>query len=236
MQTQESTDYTGIDELFAFEQSLPRYNHFIVSLLTGALGGAEKIADFGAGIGTLSLLYRERTGVSPKCVEIDDICRQHLRDRGFDEADSIQAWGEPFDAIFSSNVLEHIEDDIGTLEEIYAALRPGGLLVLYLPAFQVLFSGLDEAVGHYRRYERREIVEKCRRVGFGVERAFYCDSIGFFASMTVRLLGYNRAGGLGTDRSLRIYDRLVFPPSRIADALGFKHLFGKNVFVVARKP
>ena len=54
-----------------------------------------------------------------------------------------------------SEVLEHIENDQKTLNDIYKKLNKDGLLFLFLPAFQILYSDMDEKVGHFRRYEKK---------------------------------------------------------------------------------
>ena len=63
-----------------------------------------------------------------------------------------------YDSIVMVNVLEHIEDDAGTVRRLGQALVPGGCLVLYVPALPVLYSQFDRDIGHYRRYRKRELV------------------------------------------------------------------------------
>ena len=71
--------------------------------------------------------------------------------------------------------------------------------------------------------------------GFAVRKCHYVDTLGFFSALAVRLLGYNSERGLGSPLSLKIYDRLVLPLSRLLDALGGKFLLGKNILTVAQK-
>ena len=236
LQAADSADYSGIDELLAIEQYMPAYNRFIARLCAEYLSGCRSVVDFGAGIGTLSVLYRAETGVVPHCVEIDPQNIDTLRERGLAVYGAITEVPGEIDGVFSSNVLEHIEDDEAALRQIFATLKSGGRLVLYLPAFMVLFSELDRTVGHYRRYGRREIVEKLRAAGFQIDSCYYTESVGFFASLLVRLLGYDAGKGLASEGSLKTYDRLVLPLGRLFDRIGFSHLFGKNVVAIARKP
>jgi predicted SAM-dependent methyltransferase len=58
--------------------------------------------------------------------------------------------------IYSSNVLEHIEDDSRALNEMFAKLQINGKLAIYVPAFMFLFSDLDIKAGHFRRYSKKE--------------------------------------------------------------------------------
>src|SRR3954452_7744006 len=58
---------------------------------------------------------------------------------------------EQYDSIVMMNVLEHIEDDEAALKTLRRALNPGGRIVLYVPAFMLLYSDFDREIGHYRR-------------------------------------------------------------------------------------
>ena len=68
------------------------------------------------------------------------------------------------------DVLEHIDDDIGTLGHLLEILEPGGILVLTVPAHPFLFDEMDEIAHHRRRYRRRELGDKLRSAGFRVLR------------------------------------------------------------------
>ncbi|MCS7252811.1 MAG: class I SAM-dependent methyltransferase [Armatimonadota bacterium] len=68
------------------------------------------------------------------------------------------------------DVLEHIEDDVSALKELWRILSPGGVLVLTVPAFKWLWSGHDIALRHFRRYARAELEAKLIAVGFKVEK------------------------------------------------------------------
>ncbi|MDH4350125.1 MAG: class I SAM-dependent methyltransferase, partial [Gemmatimonadota bacterium] len=59
---------------------------------------------------------------------------------------------EPFDTVVCLNVLEHIEGDVDALAAMRAMLRPGGAVVLLVPAVPALYGELDRALGHHRRY------------------------------------------------------------------------------------
>lgn len=159
LQTKEKTVYSGIEELLAIDRSMPRYNSFIAETITRSLKPGTRPVDFGAGIGTLSDLIVAKTGIKPTCVEVDPTCRQVLQSKGYRTFDNIADAGK-FDFVFSSNVLEHIENDQEILKLIFNSLEKDGQIVLYLPAFQILFSKLDASVGHYRRYDKKALVSK----------------------------------------------------------------------------
>lgn len=227
------TSYQGIDNLEVLDDAV-RYNRFLVDCVVAAAGGGRTALDFGAGTGSLSSLAHER-GLSVACVELDARLRDRLGARGFAVYDSIDAVADGSQAfIFSLNVLEHIADDAATLFSLFDKLVPGGRCLLYVPAFQILYSSMDRKIGHYRRYRRKGLVELAQRAGFSVERAEYADSLGFFVTLLYKALGSRR--GDVSPASVRIYDCCIFPASRVLDKLGCSRLFGKNLLVVLRRP
>jgi SAM-dependent methyltransferase len=66
------------------------------------------------------------------------------------------------------DVLEHIEDDEGALRRLFAALRPGGILYVAVPALSFLWSGADVHAGHFRRYTTKTLSERAEAAGFTV--------------------------------------------------------------------
>jgi SAM-dependent methyltransferase len=240
MQSGENSQYSGISELEESSKFLIRYNQFVSNLFSSefkkfARGIDLNVCEFGAGTGTLTELFNKDTGVKPLCVEVDSELINRLRDNGHVTKDQISLFDLPISFVYSSNVLEHIEDDKSTIADIYKKLEIGGLFLIYVPALNLLFSGLDRQVGHYRRYSKQDLNEKLIESGFIVEKIHYVDSLGFFAALLTKFLGYGGKSGLGGERSLRFYDRYVFPISKVLDKIGVKSLFGKNLFCIARK-
>ena len=215
MQNNSNREYNGLKELLSLEEHMPNYNSYIMSLCSELVENKNQVVDFGAGIGTLSMIYREKYKCEPICIEIDDISGS-------------------IDFVFSSNVLEHIKDDIEVLKAIRNKLSDNGELYLYLPAHMILMSRIDEVVGHYRRYSKKNILSKLKSSGFDVTRIHYADSLGFFASLVVKVFGYNATNGLGSPASLRIYDKYILPISKFIDCMGGKYLIGKNIVICAK--
>lgn len=70
------------------------------------------------------------------------------------------------DVIYSLDVIEHIENDREVLNNFYKSLKPGGKVLIAVPAHQILFSDFDTELGHYRRYEQAELLLKLKDAGF----------------------------------------------------------------------
>ncbi len=137
------------------------------------------------------------------------------------------------DYVYSVNVLEHIDDDCAVLAEIFKALRPGGRLLVYVPALEWLYSSMDAAVGHVRRYHMKDLIDKVTNAGFVEVRREYVDILGVPASLVYKWAG-DTSGRINV-KALAVYDRIVFPFSRILDRL-FGRIAGKNLLVVCEKP
>ncbi|HZS48514.1 MAG TPA: methyltransferase domain-containing protein [Blastocatellia bacterium] len=93
-----------------------------------------------------------------------------------------------FDLITALDVLEHADDDLASMDELYRALRPGGLLIVTVPAYGFLWSEHDEALHHRRRYAAYELRNKLTRVGFEIERLSFFITFLFFPILAMRFV------------------------------------------------
>ena len=225
-----SGSYSGRENLEAMKHAR-NYNDFLVRTVE-RFAQPGTIVDFGAGAGTFAVPLA-RSGRRIVCVEPDDDLRLGLRAQGFEvHADIAAIAPGSVDYIYSLNVLEHIEDDRAMLEYLGSRLKPGGALLIYVPAFEILYSSMDALVGHFRRYRRKQLTELAARAGLEIRHASYVDCLGFLAALIYRALG---SSGTINSASVRIYDRIAFPVSLIADRL-CSRILGKNLLVVAGKP
>ncbi len=228
-------DYSGNATLQALEGA-DNYHRFIASLIVELCesAGAKEVLDFGAGIGTYPREARQR-GYAVRCVELDDAQRAGLEADGFDAVRSLDDLPDGgCRAVYSFNVLEHIAEDVEALRELRRVTEPGGHLLLIVPAFPVLFSALDREVGHFRRYRRRELLDKVTAAGWVPDRWTYADSLGFPAALAYRLAGPLTTGVL-KPTGVGVYDRVLFPLSLRLDRVAGR-LFGKNLVVFAHRP
>ena len=228
-----TTAYSGVVNLEVMAEAV-RYNQFLLGQIRSRLPGDNApVMDFGAGSGTFAVPLHE-AGVPITCVEPDEGLRQRLSASGLavvPDVDDLQP--QTFSFIYSLNVLEHIYNDQAVLERLRGLLVPNGVLLLYVPAFQSLYSSMDRKVGHFRRYRRPELMRLLTSAGYVVEHARYVDSIGFLAALAYRWLG--RDDGTINRTALMLYDRWLFPVSVALDHLAGRW-FGKNVIAIAKVP
>jgi SAM-dependent methyltransferase len=149
-----------------------------------------RILDVGPGSGVNLEVLRQHGSVAAL-----DVNRESLlacRGRGADHlllGDAAQPPLAPasFDLVCALDVLEHLADDREALASWRAVLRPGGRLLLTVPALRLLWGRQDVLSGHYRRYRRRELRARLRESGFAVERLTYFNTLLFLPILAVRL-------------------------------------------------
>ena len=93
-----------------------------------------------------------------------------------------------FDLILATDVIEHVEDDRLALSEVARALKPGGLAIITVPAFQMLYGLQDRVAQHRRRYRKRDLVEKIRASGLELESIYYFNYVLFLPVWLARRL------------------------------------------------
>lgn len=222
-----TSSYSGKDVLDLME-SAHNYNRWIEQWLLSSLIGT-KVVDFGAGTG----LFAERLtqkGLRVTCIESDEVLRDQLKKKNFTADSNLEHLHVQFDSVYSINVLEHIADDTSAARLMVQALKPGGRLVIYVPAFSLLYSSLDQKIGHQRRYTQKTLCSLFP--DFKILDCRYVDPMGFFASLYLKHCGSTKKPL--SRKMVEFYDRWVFPMSASLTPLTHR-FFGKNVYLVAEK-
>lgn len=132
-----------------------------------------------------------------------------------------------FDTVLYLDVLEHIADDRAELERAACLLRLGGVVVVLAPAHQLLYTPFDAAIGHHRRYRRRDVV-RLRPEGLRLSLVEYLDAAGLLAALANRLL---LRQSMPTAGQLAVWDRFMVPCSRWLDPLLLR-MVGKSILAV----
>jgi SAM-dependent methyltransferase len=95
-----------------------------------------------------------------------------------------------YDTVVTLNVLEHIKNDSLAISKMRASLKKGGTAVMLVPAMHFAYGALDKELGHFRRYEKKDMEKLYAGCGFKIERIFYMNFFGAFAwAFNSRLLG-----------------------------------------------
>jgi len=93
-----------------------------------------------------------------------------------------------FDLVTGLDVVEHLDDDVAGLKEMRRVLRPGGYVLLFVPAFMFLWGVQDDISHHRRRYTRSGLEHAIRAAGFEIERITYANITFFMPILVGRLL------------------------------------------------
>jgi SAM-dependent methyltransferase len=210
------------------------YNRWLVDRGLEHVG--HRVLDAGAGIGTFTEAIAE--GRDVLALEPDPAFAPALR-RRFAARPNVEVRAcaieeldgdDPFDTILCFNVLEHISGDEQVLRRFCSLLRPGGSLLLLVPAHQAAYGRIDAALGHERRYGKRELAGKLGAAGLEIAHLRHVNPAGILGwFVTSRLL---RRPQLPAG-PLRIYDRVV-PLLRLVDRVPVP--FGLSLWAVARRP
>jgi SAM-dependent methyltransferase len=218
---------------------LPNYQQWIIDYFRPYIVGNG--VEFGAGIGTISDLLLPHLDsidlVEPSPNLVIQLKNKFKNDPAVQViADTVenrvrQLKDQSLDTIVLVNVLEHIEDDSDTLIHFSRILRPGGHLLLFVPALPFLFSNMDRVLCHYRRYLLKGLRHTVKNSGFELVRSRYFDFLGILPWFLVNTLGgkesFNQAHA-------RLYDRVGIPLTRAVESI-IPPPVGKNVILVARK-
>jgi SAM-dependent methyltransferase len=179
----------------------PRFSKWMADVVRPYLGA--RVLEIGAGIGNLTMNLIPRTSywatdVNPAYLEALARMRASRPYLGVAYVDASKAETFPkdehFDTAICLNVVEHLEDDLGALRNIYEALDEGGRAIVLVPCGPGLFGTLDEVLGHFRRYTICQLRRVAEQAGFQVED----------------ILEFNRAGSPAWWLNAKVLKRTTF--------------------------
>ena len=159
-------------------EKLHNYNSYIFEKIYNK-GISKEILDFGCGYGTFIDYLKKKFNLEIIGYEINPEAIEKLNTKRINTISSLEKNKENFDYIVSLNVLEHIKNDEKTIEDLNFLLKDSGILILYLPHSMKIWTDLDELVGHYRRYTRKDLFTKLEQAGFNIISWEYVDFIGW---------------------------------------------------------
>lgn len=148
----------------------------------------ERILEVGCGTGNMTEFFLPKEKVVGIDISPDHLNLIKLRFSGrpnfevfnYDICDDqvLELRRYRFDIIICINVLEHIENDLKAIKNMYQLLREKGRLILLVPAFSSLYGTIDKANHHFRRYSKLQLKNKLQECGFASEKTFYMNILG----------------------------------------------------------
>lgn len=231
LQHEESDQDANLD---VAEESAPNYLRWIVERCEPHLG--RRVLEVGAGTGSVTAQYAP--GREVLAIDVSDWCVAELQRRFAStpnvtvrQADLRQLSDEGlrFDSIVMLNVLEHIEDDVETLQRLQGLLEPDGRIVIYVPALNGLYGAWDRKVGHYRRYSPWRMREVLASAGLSEVEMRYMNALSVPAWWAFSHSNVERS----TAGSMSLWDKTGIRLGRRIESI-VRVPFGLNLFCAAQ--
>ena len=156
------------------------------------LPAQAEILEVGCGTGGNIALLKRFGAVT--CVEQDKTAAGMARDRNLAPVlygklpDELPEFSRLFDVVTLFDVIEHVKEDEASVQVLASLLKPGGRIVLTVPAFNFLWSQHDDENHHQRRYRRRDLIELARQCGLSLDYISYFNFWLFPPVAAVRLI------------------------------------------------
>jgi SAM-dependent methyltransferase len=220
----------------------------IICHLVGGLGlnPASAILEVGCSTGPLLAALGEAGYDAASGIDISSEAIAQAKQRGLNtvqqmDAAQLEFADQSFDLVIASDVLEHIEQDRAAILEWKRVLKPGGSLLIFVPAFDLLWSRHDEANHHIRRYSASRLRRIIGDAELAIERISYWNLLltlpAIVLAAITRLLP-TRQSVSATGRLVRmpgaaneLLFRLVWLENQILHRMNF--VFGTSIFVIA---
>ena len=216
-------------------ESAHRYNAWIADLTLPYLG--DDPVEIGSGIGVSAALWLDSGLPKITVSDLDPECVRRLQERfGGDprvriaELDLGTVPEGTYSAVVALNVIEHIASDRNALRNAARLVRPGGRVVVFVPAFPFAAGQFDRQIGHHRRYTIDTISRAFAAAKIELTSARYVNAPGLLAWFVgVRVLRLVPGDG----PILHAWDRLVIPFTRKLEGR-WGPPFGQSVLAIGR--
>jgi len=198
----------------------PRFTRWMADVLSPYVG--DRVLEIGAGPGNMSheLMPRSIYWATDVNAHYLDYLATLRSTRPYLHVVSMDAMkaetyptGQAFDTVVCLNVVEHLQDDIGALRNMWNVLENGGRAVILVPNGPYLYGTFDEVLGHFRRYTKEKLANVAQQAGFRVERILNFNRPGVVAWWLNACLLRKKSFGLGQVRLLN----LLTPIFRVLD-------------------
>ena len=193
----------NVDEYGKMREAEDHYWWFVsrrrlaLALLDRFSPGARRVLDVGSGTGALLSELQNRTwaaGLDYSPLAVRFCQERRLTNLMVGNAERVPVRPGSLDAVVSLDTLEHVADHEAAVRSIARSLKPGGVLVLNVPAFRWLWGPHDVALMHHRRYRKSEVRAMLQRHGLRVEKLSYSVFLLFPVVILIRLLDKFKRG------------------------------------------
>jgi ubiquinone/menaquinone biosynthesis C-methylase UbiE len=196
----------------------------------------DDILEVGAGCGSFSKNYMKNFN-SITLTDMDNSSFNLLK-KNFINEKNINVINSPtkdidkkFNTIIYFNVLEHIKEDKLEIKTALEKLNSGGYLIVLVPAHQKIYSKLDKAVGHYKRYDI-DFFKKNRFENSKIIKLHFLDFFGYLLYYLNKI--FFKEETYPSNLKIFIWDKIFTPFTIVIDYLtGYK--FGKNILCIYQK-
>lgn len=216
------------------------YNRWIYNNIQNFIGNS--ILEVGAGIGNITdfiIFKNELTVIDINQDYVDYLnAKYSFRDKSnfsafqadIQDIQSSPVTAKTYDTILCLNILEHLKDDRKAVENMSHLLRPGGQLIILVPALNVIYGSMDVAFEHCRRYDKKQLKRMIRESNLEIVKFYYFNFLG--------LLGWFLNGRILNKKELpenqtKLFDRLV-PFLEFTETM-IRPPLGQSLILVARK-
>ena len=213
------------------------YTSWLLSLFKDYMG--QRVLEVGLGHGGYRpfLADKDYTGVDIDETSIRD-ARQRDKTGTYFQADIVQPGfsgivGSDYDTIICFNVIEHIKDDEQAIKNLVSALRPGGHLLLLVPAHESLYSSMDQMAGHHRRYSASMLKRRLPK-GIDLLSISYINPVGGLGWWLNKFANHKDLDAGSINRQIILFDKYILPVSRFV-GIFTKRFFGQSVICVVKK-
>jgi len=229
--------YQGISTLEVLQEA-KNYNNWIADSIRTHI--TTPVLEIGAGTGNLTTYFIKKR---PLYISENDAGLVKILKQKFSNEKNVfikqldivknppKEFTSKFSTVFGINVLEHIKEDEIALKNIHKILKKDGKLILLVPAKKFAYTKLDKELGHHRRYEKNELIEKLQKTNYTIELLYFFNIVGlvsWYVRDKVKRNGVNLK-----PYHITIFDSIV-PVLRIIESI-IPTPLGISLIVVARK-
>lgn len=209
------------------------------------LAKASRVLDIGTSTGTnlrmlAELGFRNVQGLDLSPAAISYCAEKGLGEVALGDVCNIPFEDGTFDLVLATDIIEHVDDDAKALSEMRRVLKPGGKVIITVPAFGFMKGLQDRVAQHKRRYVRSQLLERAANAGLNVSRSYYFNYLLFLPTFVARRLidlfriKARSENDFNTTFLNRILERIF-----VFDVMSARRItppFGVSIFVIAERP